>query len=149
MREAPDYEPPRKNLALLGGQSEVALGETAAVAPPQRPPSKPSKTKVNHRSPKRKTELVWSRTTGWEGEFHGCTGSNEAPPLASFKAIETQCQSKRAVDVASARFAWTTADEPRAFPEASAPPVLPGRSADEMVEFYALIFCQGGFRQRG
>jgi len=34
VREAPDYEPARTNLKLLGGQSEVALGETAAVALP-------------------------------------------------------------------------------------------------------------------
>ena len=34
VREVPDYEPARTNLKLLGGQSEVALGETAAVALP-------------------------------------------------------------------------------------------------------------------
>lgn len=34
MREVPDYEPARMNLALLGRPSEVALGETAAVALP-------------------------------------------------------------------------------------------------------------------
>jgi tetratricopeptide (TPR) repeat protein len=32
--EAPDYEPARTNLALLGSQSGAALGETAAVALP-------------------------------------------------------------------------------------------------------------------
>ena len=42
VREVPNYEPARRNLALLGSQSEVARGETAAVAfPPRRPPSKP------------------------------------------------------------------------------------------------------------
>ncbi len=34
VREAPDYEPARTNLALMGNQSEVARGETAAVALP-------------------------------------------------------------------------------------------------------------------
>jgi Flp pilus assembly protein TadD len=34
VREAPDYEPARTNLALLGSQIEVARGETAAVALP-------------------------------------------------------------------------------------------------------------------
>ena len=34
VREAPDYEPARTNLALMGNQSEVAQGETAAVALP-------------------------------------------------------------------------------------------------------------------
>jgi len=34
VREAPDYEPVRKNLALLGSRVEVARGETAAVTLP-------------------------------------------------------------------------------------------------------------------
>jgi len=34
VREAPDYEPAGKNLALLGSQNEVARGETAAAVPP-------------------------------------------------------------------------------------------------------------------
>ncbi len=34
VREVPNYEPARRNLALLGSQSEVARGETAAVAFP-------------------------------------------------------------------------------------------------------------------
>ena len=41
------------------------------------------------------------------------------------------------------------AREPRAFPEASASPALPMTIRDEMVEFYAFVFCQGGFRQVG
>ena len=46
-----DYEPARKNLALLGNQSEVAFDETAAVAlQPQRPPSKPSKMSAKQHS---------------------------------------------------------------------------------------------------
>jgi hypothetical protein len=39
--------------------------------------------------------------------------------------------------------------EPRAFPEASTGPSLPAIIRDEMLEFYAFIFCQGGFRQLG
>jgi Flp pilus assembly protein TadD len=34
VRDVPDYQPARTNLALLGSQSEVVLGETAAVALP-------------------------------------------------------------------------------------------------------------------
>jgi hypothetical protein len=41
------------------------------------------------------------------------------------------------------------AREPRAFPEASTSPALPTTIRDEMVEFYAFVFCQGGFRQTG
>ena len=41
------------------------------------------------------------------------------------------------------------AREPRAFPEASTSPALPMTIRDEMVEFYAFVFCQGGFRQAG
>ena len=48
VREVPDYPPARTNLALLGSQAEVALGEAAAVAPPLRPPSKPSMTNGNY-----------------------------------------------------------------------------------------------------
>jgi hypothetical protein len=39
--------------------------------------------------------------------------------------------------------------EPRAFPEASTSPALPTTIRDEMLEFYAFVFCQGGFRQVG
>ena len=39
--------------------------------------------------------------------------------------------------------------EPRAFPEASTPPALPTTIRDEMLELYAFIFCQSGFRQAG
>jgi hypothetical protein len=40
------------------------------------------------------------------------------------------------------------ASEPRAFPEASTQPTLPP-IADEMLELYAFIFCQGGSRRIG
>jgi Flp pilus assembly protein TadD len=35
VREAPDYEPARKNLAILGNQSEVVLGRDGGRCPPQ------------------------------------------------------------------------------------------------------------------
>jgi hypothetical protein len=37
--------------------------------------------------------------------------------------------------------------EPRAFPEASTRPTLPVTISDELVDFYAFVFCQGGFRR--
>jgi hypothetical protein len=37
--------------------------------------------------------------------------------------------------------------EPHEFPEASKRPTLPVTISDELVEFYAFVFCQGGFRQ--
>jgi hypothetical protein len=38
--------------------------------------------------------------------------------------------------------------EPRArFPEAPTRPTLPPTIRDEMLELYAFIFCQGGFRR--
>ena len=39
--------------------------------------------------------------------------------------------------------------DPRAFPEALAHLTLPATIRDEMLELYAFIFCQGGFRQLG
>ena len=41
------------------------------------------------------------------------------------------------------------AHEPHAFPEASTSPTLPIAIREEMLEFYAFVFCQGGFRQLG
>jgi hypothetical protein len=38
--------------------------------------------------------------------------------------------------------------EPHEFPEASTRPTLPVTISDELVEFYAFVFCQGGFRQQ-
>jgi hypothetical protein len=39
--------------------------------------------------------------------------------------------------------------EPRVFPEAPTPPTLPPCIREDMLELYAFIFCQGGFRQLG
>jgi hypothetical protein len=41
------------------------------------------------------------------------------------------------------------AHELHAFPESSTSRVLPLIIRDDMLEFYAFIFCQGGFRQLG
>jgi Flp pilus assembly protein TadD len=48
VRDVPDYEPARKNLALLGSQNEVAFGKTAAVA---LPPAAAVKAIKNERKP--------------------------------------------------------------------------------------------------
>jgi hypothetical protein len=37
--------------------------------------------------------------------------------------------------------------EPREFPEATTRPTLPVTISDELVEFYAFVFCQRGFRR--
>lgn len=39
--------------------------------------------------------------------------------------------------------------EPRAFPQAPTRPTMPSAIHDEMLELYAFMFCQGGFRQLG
>ena len=39
--------------------------------------------------------------------------------------------------------------EPRAFPEACTSPMRPLIMRDEMLEVYAFVFCQGGFRHLG
>jgi hypothetical protein len=39
--------------------------------------------------------------------------------------------------------------EQRTFPVASTQPILPAMIRDDMIEFYAFIFCQGGFRELG
>ena len=46
IRDVPDYEPARTNLALMGSPSEVALGETAAAASPS--PAAAVKTMRGH-----------------------------------------------------------------------------------------------------
>lgn len=59
MREAPEYEPARKNLALLGSQNEVVLGETAVVV-------LPGGRRQNHRRPN-DTTLVDKRNRSSHG----------------------------------------------------------------------------------
>jgi Flp pilus assembly protein TadD len=69
VHEAPDYQPALKNLGLLGNQVQLARGETAAVAPSRRPPSKPSDTNADHicRHPK----YGGNRRNQAESKYHG------------------------------------------------------------------------------
>ncbi len=68
--------------------------------------------------------------------------------VASARAL--RFASRRAIGVSSrARIAPArpvSVREPREFPEASTRPTLPVTISDELVEFYAFVFCQGGFR---
>jgi hypothetical protein len=67
--------------------------------------------------------------------------SNRVLRIASHKAIDVPSRAR----IASAR--PVSVREPREFPEASALPTLPVTISDELVEFYAFVFCQGGFRR--
>ena len=67
--------------------------------------------------------------------------STEALRFASGRAIGVSSPAR----IASARA--VSVREPREFPEASTQPTLPLAISDELVEFYAFIFCQGGFRR--
>jgi hypothetical protein len=60
--------------------------------------------------------------------------------FASFKAIVSPSQPRL---IPARRI---SVREPRAFPEGLTRPTLPP-IRDEMLELYAFIFCQGGFRQ--
>ena len=66
----------------------------------------------------------------------------KASHFASLKAIVSPSR------LPIIQFCEIPAREPRAFPEASTSPA-PTTIRDEMVEFYAFVFCQGGFRQVG
>jgi len=67
----------------------------------------------------------------------------KASRFASFKAI---VKPSRPSFVSPRR---APVREPRAFPQAPAGRPLPATIRDEMLELYAFIFCQGGFRQLG
>jgi hypothetical protein len=80
----------------------------------------------------------------------GALVQTSASCFASLKLIETQSgriEARSTLRVG--RIGVAPAHEPHAFPEASAPPTLPATIRDEMVEFYAFVFSQGGFRQLG
>jgi len=71
----------------------------------------------------------------------GALIQTKASRFASVKAIVSPPRPRLVpATVVSAR-------EPREFPGASTRPTLPLTIRDEMLEFYAFIFCQGGFRQ--
>ncbi len=73
----------------------------------------------------------------------GALVKTETPPLALLAAIDPLPRSRNS----PAR--EILVHEPRAFPEASRGPALPAAIRDEMLELYAFIFCQSGFRQLG
>ena len=58
IRDMPDYDPARTNLALLGSQNEVVLGETVAVVPPPAASVKAIEDERKPPSPMRETDLV-------------------------------------------------------------------------------------------
>jgi tetratricopeptide (TPR) repeat protein len=58
VREVPDYQPARANLALLGSQVAVARGETAAVVPPPAAAVKAIEDQRKLHSPTLVTELA-------------------------------------------------------------------------------------------
>jgi hypothetical protein len=74
----------------------------------------------------------------------------KASRFAQFRAIEAQFKS---IEVPSRLLATEVqavrAHELHEFPESSTSRVLPLIIRDEMLEFYAFIFCQGDFRQLG
>jgi hypothetical protein len=63
--------------------------------------------------------------------------------IASLRAIVSPSR-PRVVQAPTIR-----AREPHDFPESSTLPTLPLTIREEMLEFYAFVFCQGGFRQLG
>ncbi len=73
----------------------------------------------------------------------GALVQTKASRFASFKAFDTPSRPR----IVPARRVLVR--EPRAFPQALAHLTLPARIRDEILEFYAFIFCQGGFRQLG
>lgn len=80
----------------------------------------------------------------------GALVHTEASRVATFKAIEPQLKSIEAPlkpPVGPVRA--LLGHEPHEFPEASKAPALPLTIRDETLEFYAFVFCQGGFRQLG
>jgi Flp pilus assembly protein TadD len=141
VREVPDYEPARTNLGLLGIQNEVARGETAAVVSPPAAAVKGIEDERKLPGQMRETELVLVPAQQ-KGKVNRMSALVQTKPsrFASFKAIVSLPRPRLVpATVVSAR-------EPRAFPGASTPPTLHLSIRDEMLEYYAFIFCQGGFR---
>ncbi len=80
----------------------------------------------------------------------GSLAQTKASRFAPFKVVEAPFQpietpSESPVRVVDAVLAY----EPHAFPEASISPALPMTIREEILEFYAFVFCQGGFRHVG
>jgi Flp pilus assembly protein TadD len=68
VHDVPDYAPARTNLALLGNQNEVVLGETAAVVPSPTVAVKAVEDERKLPSPMHETELVMVPQNKVEGE---------------------------------------------------------------------------------
>lgn len=64
-----------------------------------------------------------------------------ASRFASFKTFIPRSRPRIAPD------RMVLARDQRPFPEALTRPTLPASIRDELMELYAFIFCQGGFRQ--
>ncbi len=80
----------------------------------------------------------------------GALVQTKASRFASLQAIETKLNEIGPPRRPRLIPAGTVAvREPRAFPEAFTLPALTMTMRDEMVEFYAFVFCQRGFRQLG
>ena len=74
----------------------------------------------------------------------------KASRFAPVKSIEAPFKSIEAPSKLRVRAVGSVlAHEPHEFPEASTSPALPMTIRDETLEFYAFVFCQGGFRQLG
>src|SRR5271156_4387322 len=78
----------------------------------------------------------------------GALIQSKASHFAPFKANRSLNESMRRQNLLTPARA-VLAHEPHAFPETSTSPALPMTIRDEMLEFYAFVFCQGGFRQAG
>ena len=68
VQDVPDYAPARTNLALLGNQNEVVLGQTAAVVPSPAAAVKAIEDQRKLPSPTHETELVLAPQNLVEGE---------------------------------------------------------------------------------
>jgi len=78
-----------------------------------------------------------------QDEYHGCISSNQNLDLRVIQDDRTVVTTSHFTD-------WRVlAREPRAFPESPTRIILPTTIRNELLELYAFIFCQGGFRQRG
>jgi hypothetical protein len=66
--------------------------------------------------------------------------------LLRFKAVENKSVRARPVRVSAENYGGPG---PRDFPVASTVPSLPAAIREEVLELYAFLFCQGGFRSLG
>jgi len=74
----------------------------------------------------------------------------KASRFAPLEAIKPQFKPIEAPSKSPVRLVGAVlAHEPHEFPESPTSRALPLIIRDEMLEFYAFIFCQGGFRQLG